>query len=158
MALIKDQITSKMSECGGAIRDKAMISSLLEEINALLTNFEKKVCYSEPQALKYVFTLKDIIISQKCYLESMLNYTNEKGKSRGSALYTDLEEGSKPYPSLSDTFTFSLDDGSKDSLIQEMLFENNKCTFNWRRVRPIPENDDFFENTWRGYRENGNIE
>lgn len=155
---INDEITTKMSESGGAIRDKAKITSLLDEINALLNNFEKEVCYSEPQALKYVFTLKDIIISQKCYLESMLNYTNEKGKSRGSALYTDLEEGSKPYPSLSDTFTFSLDDGSKDSLIQEMLFENNKCTFNWRRVRPIPENDDFFENTWRGYRENGNIE
>ena len=155
---IKDEITTKMSESGGAIRDKANITSLLKETNALLNNFEKEVCYSEPQSLKYVFTLKDIIISQKCYLESMLNYTNEKGKSRGSALYTDLEEGRKPYHSLSDTFTFSLDDGSKDSLIQEMMFENNKCSFNWRRVRPIPENDDFFENIWRGYRENGNVE
>jgi len=24
-------------------------------------------------------------------------------------------------------------------------------------VRPIPQEDDFFENVWRGYRENKNI-
>jgi succinate dehydrogenase / fumarate reductase flavoprotein subunit len=27
----------------------------------------------------------------------------------------------------------------------------------WRPVRPIPEDDDFFENVWRDYREHRNI-
>ncbi|MGN1164006.1 MAG: oxidoreductase, partial [Candidatus Ornithospirochaeta sp.] len=76
---------------------------------------------------------------------------------RGSALYTDTC-GRKPYSSLPDIFTFSLDDGSKDSLIQEMTYSGGKCSFSWRTVRPIPENDDFFENVWRKYRENGNVE
>ena len=31
------------------------------------------------------------------------------------------------------------------------------CDFTWRPVRPIPEDDDFFENVWRSYRENRNI-
>ena len=29
--------------------------------------------------------------------------------------------------------------------------------FRWRRRRPIPEDDDFFENVWREFREHGNI-
>ena len=31
-------------------------------------------------------------------------------------------------------------------------------SFHWRKVRPIPEDDDFFENVWRAYRETGNID
>lgn len=87
----------------------------------------------------------------------MLNYIDEGGKSRGSALYTD-KNGIKPYSSLPDIFTFTLDGGEKDDLIQEMKYENNKCAFNWRKVRPIPQRDDFFENVWKGYRENKNID
>ena len=29
--------------------------------------------------------------------------------------------------------------------------------FRWRPRRPIPEDDDFFENVWREFREHGNI-
>ena len=54
-------------------------------------------------------------------------------------------------------FLTHLHDGTKDSLIQEMLYKDGKCSFNWRPVRPLPKNDDFFENVWRSYRENGNI-
>ena len=64
------------------------------------------------------------------------------------------------FPSSQKTLDFnliSLDDGAKDSLIQEMLYKDGKCSFNWRPVRPLPKNDDFFENVWRSYRENGNI-
>ena len=51
-----------------------------------------------------------------------------------------------------------VDDGSKDALIQEMTYSEGKCSFSWRPVRPLPADDDFFENVWRRYRENGNIE
>ncbi len=154
---LRDAVTSAMSKCGGAIRDRASIASLLKEIDAHLARFEEEVRYTKTSELKYVFRFRDTLISQKCYLESMVNYAEEKGKSRGSALYTDMS-GFKPYASLPDTFTFSLDDGSKDSLIQEMTYRKGTCTFDWRPVRPIPDNDDFFENVWRRYRENGNIE
>ena len=56
-----------------------------------------------------------------------------------------------------DIFTFTLDDGGKDDYIQEMTYRSGKCSFNWRKVRPLPEENDFFENVWRGYRENKNV-
>ena len=39
----------------------------------------------------------------------MADYTAHGGKTRGSALYTDLTGGIKPFTQLPDTFTFALD-------------------------------------------------
>ncbi|MCQ2412224.1 MAG: FAD-binding protein [Sphaerochaetaceae bacterium] len=156
VADIRKEVTSNMSKCGGAIRNGNEIQKLIQSIDKRLENFSDEVRYESLSELKHVYRLRDTLITQKCYLGSMQNYAQNGGKSRGSALYTD-NNGTKPYEALPDTFTFSLDDGSKDSLIQEMTYQNGACSYSWRTVRPLPENDDFFENVWRGYRENGNV-
>ena len=102
------------------------------------------------------YRLRDMLMSQRAYLRAMMDYTAHQGKSRGSALYTDMREGTKPYDSLPDSFTFALDE-NEHPLVQELWFENGACRSEWRAVRPIPEDDDFFENVWRSYRENQNI-
>ena len=153
---IMEDLQKKMSAAGGAIRNADDMKTLLEEIDTLLSSFTEKVRYASSDELKDVYRLRDMLITQKCYLESMVNYTADGGKSRGSALYTD-GNGTKPYPTLPDTFTFTLDSGEKDEYIQEMTYCGGECTFRWRKVRPIPADDDFFENVWRGYRENRNV-
>lgn len=151
-----ERLQKKMSLSGGAIRSTEEMKQLLGEIDSLLSSFTTEVRYSTPSELKDVYRLWDMLITQKCYLESMINYVKEGGKSRGSALYTD-PNGSKPDPSLPDIFKFKLDEGDKDEYIQEMTYQSGKCSFNWRKVRPLPEENDFFENVWRGYRENKNV-
>jgi len=86
----------------------------------------------------------------------MKDYVDHQGRSRGSALYTDIS-GQKPDPRLPEEFTFCLDDGSSAGLIQEASYRNGKVQFEWRKVRTIPEDDNFFENVWRQFRENQNI-
>ncbi|MGN1163356.1 MAG: FAD-binding protein, partial [Candidatus Ornithospirochaeta sp.] len=70
----KDEVTSAMSNCGGAIRNREAMEETLSSIDSHLKNFEKEVRYSRISSLKHVFRLRDTLISQKCYLESMLNY------------------------------------------------------------------------------------
>ena len=153
---LMESFQKRMSASGGAVRNEGEMKNLIEEIDSLLSSFKTRVRYSSPEELKYVYRLWDMLITQKCYLESMINYIECGGKSRGSALYTDMN-GSKPASPLPDIFTFKLDDGGKDDYIQEMTYRDGKCSFNWRKVRPIPVEDDFFENVWRGYRENRNV-
>lgn len=43
------------------------------------------------------------------------------------------------------------------NMIQEVTLTENGFQVNFRKVRPIPNDDTFFENVWRGYRENKNI-
>jgi hypothetical protein len=41
--------------------------------------------------------------------------------------------------------------------VQEVTWTQNGFEITVRPVRPIPNDDSFFENVWRGYRENQNI-
>ena len=112
------QAARRMSECGAAIRDGGAIAVYLAEVKAQLASFERNVTASEAAELRWVYRLRDMLISQYAYV---------------------------------------LDDGSRGGRVQEMLYRDGACVFEWRPVRPIPKDDDFFENVWREYRETGNV-
>lgn len=151
-----DRAAARMSRSGAAFRNLAQIKAALQETEAELDRFEYLVQARRPGDLWRVFRLRDILLSQQVYLTAMLDYVNHGGKSRGSALYTD-PSGRKPDSRLPGEFTFCLDDGSRGELIQEAAYHGGTVEFHWRNVRPIPEDDDFFENVWKGYRENQNV-
>lgn len=147
----------EMSRCGAAIRDPAQIRAYGKQVEAQLADFAQTVKAGSRTELAMLYRLRDMLLSQRAYLTAMADYTAHGGKSRGSALYTDLTGGVKPFAQLSDTFTFALDE-TEAPLIQELWFEDGTCRTAWRAPRPIPEDDDFFENGWRSYRETGNID
>ena len=147
----------EMSRCGAAIRDPAQIRVYGKQVEAQLADFAQTVKAGSRTELAMVYRLRDMLLSQRAYLTAMTDYTAHGGKSRGSALYTDLTGGIKPFAQLPDTFTFALDE-TETPLIQELWFEDGTCRTSWRAPRPIPEDDYFFENVWRSYRETGNID
>lgn len=154
--LLWDRAAVRMSRSGAAFRNITQIKAALEETRAELQQFEDLVQAGRPGDLWRVFRLRDILLSQQVYLAAMLDYVNQGGTSRGSALYTD-PAGRKPDSRLPEEFAFRLDDGSRGGLVQEAAYRDGAVQFQWRAVRPIPRDDDFFENVWRGYRENQNI-
>lgn len=151
------QAGENMSRCGAAIRNIGEIRDYLIQVKRELAELPQLVRIASKRELGQAFRLRDMLISQQVYLSAMVDYIEQGGQSRGSALYTD-PQGKKPFAQLPDTFTFTLDDGTRGTLVQEVSYQNGDCKYSWRQVRPIPEDDDFFENVWRNYRENGNIE
>jgi len=154
---ILDGTAKRMSRFGAAIRSNEGILQTIEEIKSDLANFNSIVKISSARNLYKVYRLHDILLCQYVYLMAMVDYANNGGKSRGSALYSD-KNGKCPYDSLPDIFKFTLDDGTRGDRVQEVVtYANGNCEFSWRKVREIPKDDDFFENVWRSYRENGNL-
>ena len=153
---LRNEAGRRMSACGAAIRNSEAIAAYITEIRAQLENLPAYATISESKDLAWLYRYRDTLISQQTYLSAMVDYLRQGGKSRGSALYTD-PSGCKPFAQLPDTFTFTVDDGSRGDLVQEASWKSGECTFRFRKVRPIPEDDDFFENVWRSYRETGNI-
>ncbi|GHU80080.1 FAD-binding protein [Clostridia bacterium] len=147
-----DRATVRMSLAGGPIRNIEGISDAIRQVRKELADFEENVRVSRAGELGRAFRLKDILISQLMYLSAMAHYIETGGSSRGSALYTD-PAGQKPYDKFPDAFTFRLGSGE---MIQEALYNGGTCFFSLREPRPIPEDDDFFENVWRDFRETGN--
>lgn len=79
-------------------------------------------------------------------------YTNPEG-----SLPTDGEEGPE-LTDLPDVFRFILDGGALDGETQEVDWNGEGVPqFAWRPVRPIPSDDDFFENVWRQFREDDGV-
>lgn len=145
------ETTKKMSQCGGPIRNEEQISALIAHVTTLLGDFQSILRVS-PSNRSKAFRLWDILVSQQIYLQAMDNYLKTHGKSRGSALYTNLQ-GEKYSDKLPDTFRFVLDDDKEAHLVQETHYhKEHETLFNWRNVREIPKSDDFFENVWRAYR------
>lgn len=147
----------RMSRFGGPIRNPEGIRQTILEVESERQTFSEQVRVSDMHRVYKAFRLWDMLLCQRVYLQAMEDYAQQGGKSRGSALYTD-PAGTKPSEQLPDTFTFMLEDGSRGHLVQEAVCTGSACGFRWRSVRPIPEDDDFFENVWRDFRENGNID
>ena len=82
------------------------------------------------------------------------------GCSRGSAIYS-APDGAAAAGLENDAdglFRYKLDDGALDAIAQVVtLSADGAAEAGWRPVRPLPEGGGFFENVWRGYRENGNV-
>ena len=106
-------------------------------MEAQLADFAQTVKAGSRTELAMLYRLRDMLLSQRAYLTAMADYTAHGGKSRGSALHTDLTGWVKPFGQLPDTFTFALDE-TEAPLIQELWFEDGTCRTAWRAPRPIP--------------------
>lgn len=141
----------RMSDCAGAIRNPEKIRQTLEQVKQEL---QKPLRGDTPAERVQGYRLRDLLLTQWAVLEAMADFACQVGASRGSALYTDADGLLKP--GMEEIFRFRTGTGDSGNRIQQVRLEKEKCQISWRPVRPIPENDDFFENVWRQYRENGN--
>ena len=82
----------------------------------------------------------------------MADYAKNVGVSRGSATYADANGVYRPEPARAGGMP-----RADEARVQELHWENGTCTAAWRDVRPMPDNDTFFENVWREFRVDGNI-
>ena len=164
-----------MSLFGGAIRDIEGIRTYLKEVERQLSDFSPGI--EGESRLGLLYRLRDMLLSQQAYLTAMIDYVERGGKSRGSALYIEETEKNLWKKQFFEVFKEDLVKGG-DTLrewqqktplltgegmalsgqVQEVLRRDGKYVCTWRDVRPIPKEEEFFENVWRAYRENGNID
>lgn len=145
---------ARMSAAGGAIRRADEIRQAMEETREDLKTLEQSAgCDC---TLAEAYRLRDILICQQAYLAAMLDYAEQGFTTRGSALY--YTEAGQLRPGLEELFRFRPTDGAQDGMIQEILFADDAWAVSYRPVRPMPQGGGFFENVWRGFRENQNID
>lgn len=125
-------------------------------MKAQLASFERNVTASEAAELRWVYRLRDMLISQYAYLAAMLDYMQQGGKSRAAPCIQTLRAKSLMHSCLTPLPLCWMTEAG-GGRVQEMLYRDGACVFEWRPVRPIPKDDDFFENVWREYRETGNV-
>lgn len=149
----RKELQVRMTKYGAHIRSAEGAEKALQQVEEQMERI-LRVSVSTPQKLRHLYRLRDLLASQKMYLTAILDYIEKGGKSRGSYLIYDAN-GLKPSEKLPDHFRFLLEDGAFAAKIQEIAYENNQCNVKWRDVRPIPEDDNWFENVWKDYLNDG---
>ncbi len=145
----------RMSDTAAAIRNKDNMEKALALTLTEISSLHKTAKVSEREGLYRYYKLKDILITQSAVLTALINYANTVGDTRGSSLCYN-QNGNLRH-GLEELFRFTEENDDTRTKVQETVLTDSGFKSYWRDVRPIPENDDFFENVWRSYRENKNI-
>lgn len=148
---------ARMTRYGACIRSAEGIERAIQENRLQQQRIENISGLEEPEQLKDLYQLKHLLISQQVYLEAMREYDETIGISRGSYLVYH-PEGSLPLPGLNEIFR-NITKETDTSILQEVIYDQDSknCHIWWRPVRPIPKDDNWFENVWKDYREDGII-
>lgn len=138
-----DEAREKMSSSAAAVRDIKSIKMLSEETQNRLFSFPENVFCDSTNTLTEVYKYLDTLLVQTAVLLSIEYYYAENPQNRGSAVYIPENKES--------------DNKASYDIIREISLKGTEFITKSRKVRPIPDEDGFFENVWRNYRENKNI-
>ncbi len=152
---ILENARRQMSNCAAAIRNTEKMISAKAQVSENLKFLSDKVGVNVPSRAYEFYKLKDTLTTQLAVITAMLDYAKVAGDTRGSALYCD--EKGELRSGLEEIFRFKCEYAGTRDKVQETMLSGEDFVCSWRNVRPIPQNDDFFENVWRQYRENKNI-
>jgi succinate dehydrogenase/fumarate reductase flavoprotein subunit len=149
-----EQIQQRMSEAGAHIREKSRVESAVKAAWDQYRRMRQAVRVESCNQLPAAFRNLDICLTHALYLEAILEYLEQGGQSRGSYLVMD-GQGEVPSETLGVEWAFSLanpeDGGKAETQILEIRLNKNKVEKEWVEVRPIPDEDQWFENVWNAY-------
>lgn len=145
----------RMSDHGGVIRQQSAMEATLEAVTTQIQKLSDTIGIGSRSRLVRAYHLQDLLLTQQAVLHAMLDFGKTAVQTRGSALYPHPQ--GKLRKNLDELFRFRPDDGKTLTMIQQVRFADGIWTVSWRPTRPIPSDDDFFENVWRQYQDNRNI-
>jgi len=151
---VRDKFQKKMSKIGAFIRNEKEIEEGIVEFIQGFENFTDIIHINDVKELPIVFRVYDMLITQIACLSAILEYIKKGGDSRGSYLVSN-DDGSYEIEIGDEVLRFSLDNDFKNEICETevTVCDNVDVTHKWIPVRPIPEYESWFENTWKDYRE-----
>lgn len=151
----RKSLQRRMTRAGAHIRSLDECEKAIAECSKEWKDLTSNTMLASIDELPDAFRNRDILLTQYVYLNAIKAYIEAGGRSRGSYLVHD-DEGRIPIEGLPEEFKFSLDDGNLTDKVAEVGLEIDgeqlMCNVEWKPVRPIPTEDNWFENVWNAYR------
>ena len=147
------QIQETMSACGAHIRGLEKINAAVERGWELYEKLKAEIKIPSAKNLPAAFKTLDLCLTHVLYLDAIKEYLEKGGKSRGSYLVMDAN-GKKPNNELGDEWKFSLNEEEtfvNKKILEIYLDEKFNIQKNWIDIRPIPDEDTWFENVWNKF-------
>jgi hypothetical protein len=149
----RSEIRERMTAFGAHIRRTEDVRKAKADAWRLYSKLKAELKISAPQELPVALRNLDLCLTHALYLEAIEEYLEKGGQSRGSCLVL-TSEGEKPVAELSDDWRFALN--TKDAFVEQKVLEirldaDSEVKKEWVDVRPLPDEDTWFENVWNKY-------
>ena len=152
----RNAIRARMSRCGAIVRSYNEVDETITETWQLYEEIKIQLKIRSAAELPEAFRNLDLCLTHAVYLEAIKEYLDKDGKSRGSYIVLD-PQGYKPNEMIGDEWRFSLNRENAyidRKILETSLDENGEVRNEWVDIRPIPREEQWFENLWRDFREN----
>lgn len=146
------EIRKRMTEAGGIIRDRERAGKASKEASSMLKTLPGMIKAGSVVQMANAFQLLDHCITHFVYLESIREYLDKGGRSRGSYIVAD--PGKTEEVKLSDSElnpSLCLYDKDVENKILEVVYKDGSVTISKAEVRAIPEQNLWFEKVWKEY-------
>jgi len=154
LVALREELQRRMSAAGAHIRQPEAVKTALREAWQQYRRMKTNMKIASVQNLPTAFRNLDLCLTHALYLEAIQEYLEKGGKSRGSYLVMD-PKGEIPATELGNDWKFSLNDAGafvNSKILEIWLDEAQQVQKNWVAIRPIPQEDTWFENVWNEYR------
>ncbi len=147
----RKDLQERMSKYGAHIRSaSASVKALEEAKQSHLELAGLKI--KDKNLLLYFIKTVELSLTQLAYLDAIKAYIQKGGKSRGSYLIMD-KTGIVPLAKLGNDWRYKRYSGElADRVLETYVNEKGKIISSFRKVRPLPSTDYWFENVWYDYR------
>ncbi len=147
------RIQERMSSCGAHIRKADKVAGELKKAREDYAALKENLKVNDPSELPKAFRVLDLCLTHVFFLEAIHEYLGKGGGSRGSYMVLD-PKGILPCESLGQEWKMRRTE--KDAFVSRNILElrldrEGRILKEWVPVRPIPEEDTWFENVWNQY-------
>lgn len=153
--VIRKKMQTRMTKLGAHIRSLEDVTAGIQECLEDLRELTAVTKTASAHDLLHAFVNRDILITQFVYLSAIREYIEKGGRSRGSYIIHD-KNGKLAADTLPEIFRFTPDKNELLDRVCESCFEIRDgipiCRMEWKDVRPIPVEENWFENVWNDYR------
>jgi succinate dehydrogenase/fumarate reductase flavoprotein subunit len=149
----RNEIQERMTACGAHIREPKRIAEAIAKAWQFYKRLQSDMRIPSCEKLPEAFKNLDLGLTHALYLEAIGEYLDKKGQSRGSYL-VENPDGKIPCPEVGDDWKFLLND--QDTFVNKKILEvsldsGGNVSKQWIDIRPIPQDDTWFENVWNRY-------
>jgi succinate dehydrogenase/fumarate reductase flavoprotein subunit len=151
----RNEMQDRMTACGAHIREPSKIAEAIPLAWQLYRKLQNDMRIPTSQELPDAFKNLDLGLAHALYLEAIGEYLDKKGQSRGSYLVKN-PEGEMPCPELGDDWRFLLNEPEafvNQKILEISMDSSGNVLKHWIDIRPIPQEDTWFENVWNRYRD-----
>ena len=148
----RDEIQTRMTVAGSHIREINSVTKALKEAYELKDKIENEKKIKSKSELVKVYQNESLCFAHIAYLESIKAYLEKGGGSRGSYLVMD-PNGENIYEKLDNYWKFKPENPDLRDKILTIVYKDGKFVTDWIPTNKIPEDNYWYENVWRDYRE-----